>query len=308
MRHLRQHHLARLHAREGVVGFPVGGIGFADRGDLAGDEGFPHGGAVAEEFQPDLVDHVGPAPKAQVRAPVIGVAAQRHEASRLEIVDHVGCRGNRDHVDTALGKVAALPLGGLEDRTHPHDQRQFPVGLRKADAHAPFPNSLDRGNAGPGIEITRMPLGAERLVGPDHVRDGDRASVGKARFRAQVKFHPGSALADLDRFGQETVERERFVPTAPHERRVGQEAQLPRRAAGADMRVEAVETAHFPGHDPPARGGIGIGIGQMRKIWWQCRLTIHSDAMRRLCQRRPGENRHRPQDGRDSRETISAHV
>jgi hypothetical protein len=282
----RQDDLARLHAREVVILGPVSGVGLPHGGENAAGEGLEHRGAVGKELHPDLVDHVGAAPERQVGAPVVGVAPQRHEAPRLEIVDHVGRGGDRDPVEPAFGERDTLPLRGLEDRSQPHDQCKFPVGLGEGDTDGAFARRLDRRNAGPCVEVAGMPLGAERLVGPDHVLHRHRAAIGEARLGAEGEFHPHVIRIDLHRFGEKPVKREGFVPGPAHERLVGQEAQLPGDRALADMRVETVEGSDLSGNDAPAGGRIGIGVGQMGEIGRQRGRPIHRNSVHRLGQRR----------------------
>ena len=133
-----------------------------------------------------------------------------------------------------------------------------------------------------------MADGAECLIGPDHIGDGDRASIRKARLGAEDEFHPCMIGGHFDRFGQKPVKREGFVPRPAQKRFVGQKPQLPRNRACADMGIEAVEAAGFAGHDTPACGRVGIGIGQMGEIRPEGWLTIHCDPMHRLRHTCPG--------------------
>ena len=93
----------------------------------------------------------------------------------------------------------------------------------------------------------------------------------------------------------------------PQQRFVCKKAQLPGNRALTDVRIETVETAGLAGHDPPAGGRVGIGVGQMGEVGRQRRLPIHCDpvhGLRHTCPRQP-EREGRSQ--RNAFDTIRVH-
>ncbi len=169
-----------------------------------------------------------------------------------------------------------LPLRLFQDRAHADDQRQFAILDVEGEAQRAGPGLLHLLDLGPGPGIARMPLCAERLVGPHHVLDGHGRAVRELRFGAQGEFDPFPIRAHLDRFGQKTVQGEGFVPGTAHQGLVSERGELPGNSTLEDVRIEAVKAPYLSRHDATAGGGIGVGIGQGYKILWECGLAIHS--------------------------------
>jgi hypothetical protein len=104
----RQGHLARLDAREVVLGGPALGVGLAHQRRLADLEGLE--GAVSSAKNSMRTSSRLPTPRRRAgRAPVVGVAPERDVAAGLEVGDHVLGRGDRDEVEpVGLREVHAL--------------------------------------------------------------------------------------------------------------------------------------------------------------------------------------------------------
>lgn len=243
---------------------------------------------VAVELDTDFVEIVGAAPEGQVLAPVIGVAPQGHVTPDLVILDHVGRRADGHVGQRGLGEVLALPLGLFQDRAQAGDEGQFAVLGVEGQPDAARAGRFDLFDLLPEAAIAPVAFRADGLVRPDHVVDRDGGAVGERGLFAQGEFDPVAVGAGLDRFGQKTVEREGFVIGSPHERLVREVAQLPRRLAFLDERIEAVEAADVAADQPAALGRVGVGIGQGHEIWGQGGVAVHSYAMRRLGNARIG--------------------
>ena len=274
--------VAGLNGREVVLRVPFLLIGFAHRVQDARFECLEHGGAVGEELHADLVEVCLTAHEGHVLPPIVGIALQRNEASRFEIVDHVRGRRDRDQVNSAFREVAAFPLGFFQNRTQPHDQGQFIVLFIERKLNGAFAGLFGAFDLVPCRVVARMPYGAEGLVGPEHVFNGDRRAVRESCCRIQSEFDPGAVFGHLDRFGQKSVECERFTVGAPEKRLVCKEAKLPGNTAFQDMRVQGIEAADLSLNNSTTFWGIGIDVGQGHKIRWKGRVAIHSYAVFRL--------------------------
>ncbi len=147
-----------------------------------------------------------------------------------------------------------------------------------------------------------MARGAEGLIGPKHIFDGDGGAIRESGLGAQGEFDPSAVVVRLDRFGQKTVERERFVPGPTHQGLVGEVGQLPRRIAAQDEGIERIKAPHVAGDDRAAPRCVRVGIGERHKIRWERRGAIHSYAMRR------GGTRLRGRASKDDRGQSSPQV
>ncbi len=292
MRNDRLHDLARGDGGKVILRRPFGAVGLGPEVDLAGLEGLEHHAAIAEVVIAQLVKVVAATVHRQIAAPIVGVAAKADVAPKLMPADNVGAGADGRDIG-GVGKVAARELRLLQDRPHPHQHRQLAVRRIEADPQLARPGRFDLGDLGPGGVIARAALGAERLIAPDHIRDGHRRAVRESGAFAQGKLDPAPGGIGLDRFGQKAVKRERLVQRARHHRLDDMLPHRPGRAAFEDVGVEAVEAAAFALTHPPALGRIGVHIGQRHKIRWKGRGTIHSYAMRGLGQGRccSAENR-----------------
>ena len=72
---------------------------------------------------------------------------------------------------------------------------------------------------------------------------GDRRTVGKARLLAQMEADGAAVLGHLDAFGNQAIERERFVTAARHQALVDVLAQVSRSDSLDNKRIEAIEGA-----------------------------------------------------------------
>jgi len=135
---------------------PFGHISLAQRIGIAGLKGLEVRGAIGEKLHADFIDVIGAAPKRHVFAPIIRIALERDVAPRLKAVDHVRGRGNRDHIDAALGKINPLPLRLFQDRAQAHDQRQLAVRHIEGKPDFARTGDLGLGDLAPGAVIARM--------------------------------------------------------------------------------------------------------------------------------------------------------
>ena len=309
MRDFRFHDLAALHGGKVVLRVPPLGVELADIGQRLRLERLLQHRVVAVELDPDFVEIVGAAPEGQVAAPVVAVAAQGDMAADLVVGHGVGAGADGHVLDPGGREILVLPLGLLQDRAQPGDQRQLAVGRVEGDPHAARPGRADARDLGPERPVAGMPLFAQHPVRPDHVLHRDRAAVGERRLLAQREFDPFAVRPGLDRFGQQPVKREGLVPRSPHQRFVGEVSQLPRRLALEREGVERVESPHIARHHAAALGGVGVGIGQGHKIRWQGGVSVHSYAVGG--RRRGGLAQHckaeRGQNGPPGSEKIWSH-
>ncbi len=165
-------------------------------------------------------------------------------------------------VDAGFGEIAALPLRLFQDRAHAHDQGQFAVGFGEGEADGAGAGLFGGCDLGPCAVVAGVAGGAERLVGPDHILDRDRAAVGEARLGAEGEGDPGAVRVGLDQFGQKTVEGEGFVPVPAHQALIGEEAKLPGHPSLEDVRIERIEASDLALNDPAALGRVRICVGQ----------------------------------------------
>ena len=296
MRHLLERHRARPHRREAVVARPLRRAGLAVDREVAGGEGLEQHARVDEELVADGVEIVHPPVDRQVPPPVVGVALEGHEAPRLEGADHVRPGADR-HPQAARLEIDPLPVGLLQDRPEPDDQRQLGVGLGEGEADRPFAGLLDARHLFPCVPVSWQPMFSQGLHRPDHVLDRHRAAVGEAGLRPQREFHPFAIRPGLDRLGQQAVEPERLVPVARHQRLEDVGRHRGGRTAAEDVRIERIEAPGFAEDDGSALGRLRVRIGQRHKIRWQGRLAIHSYAMHGL-----GQRRDRRESGGDERQ------
>ncbi len=296
MRDLGFHHRARGHGRKAVSGRPALRVELAVRRQRPGGEGLEQHPGVDEILVADLVEVVLAAVEGQVPPPVVRVAVELDEAPGLEGADHVGPGAHRDP-QARLREVGPLPVGLLQDRPQPDDQRQLRVAAVEGEAHRALAGLLHPRHLGPRGRVARQALFVQRLHRPDHVLDRHRAAVREPRLGPQRELDPLAPGPDLDRFGQQAVERERLVPVSPHQRLENMRLHPPWRPTLQNVRIEAVEPPGLAEHDLPALGRIGIGVGQSHKIGWQGRLPVHSYGVQGLGDRRRRPEHRRQRDG-----------
>ena len=301
MRDFCQNNVARLHRWEGIVAGPGGGVRLAVAGDVTGLERLEHHAAIAKVIVAHFVDIMLAAVEGQVSPPPVGVLDVSDVPARLERTDHIGTRPD-DGVQRRDGEILTLPLRLFQDRPQPQDQRQFAVFGVEGEADRARPGLFGLGDLGPGRGIARASLGSQGFKGPEHVFRGDRASVRESGTFAQGKGDEAAGLVRLDRFGQKTIKRERFVVRAPHQRFDSQGRHSGGGIALQDEGIERIKSPRLAENDSAPLGRLRVGIGQRHKIGWKGRVAIHSYAMHRLCQQglgkqAQGQGRRSPQTG-----------
>ncbi len=203
--------IAALHQRKVILRIPARHIELAVRVDLPNLESLECGGFIAEEFDAQFVEVVGADTERHICAPVIRIAPERDKAARFEGVDDIGRGRDRNDLGGAFGKVNAVPLSLLQDRAQTGQKSQLTVLDVEREADGTWSRLLHCVDPRPETTVARMSDSAECLIGPHDIFDGHRAAVRETCLFAQGKFDPLSIRSGLDRFGQHTIERERFI-------------------------------------------------------------------------------------------------
>ena len=120
---------------------------------------------------------------------------------------------------------------------------------------------------------------AQELPGEQHVFGGDLLAVGEARAGIETERDIAPLVVGLDGFGEQAVERERFVLAARQQALDHVGADRLHGQSLHNERIEAVEGAEEAPGQPAALGGIGVGIGHVGEIGRQRRLAMHGDCV-----------------------------
>ena len=219
----------------------------------------------------------------RIPAPIIRVPLKRDKAPRLEIVDDIGAGCDGDQIKPAFSEIDAVPLGLFQDRAQTGQHDQFAVFHVKGQTHGTGGDLFDLFDLFPKAAIAAMALGAQRFKRPDHVFGRHRAAVGKFGRRVQHILHPFAVWSGFHRLRQLAVFSEWFVQGPHHQAFADQKPQLPRHVTLQHIGVQAVEAADLCRDDPPAGGGVRIGIGHGGEIRGQGGFAIHRDAVGGLC-------------------------
>ena len=215
MRDFRQNHIARLHCREGIVAGPGGGVRLAVAGDVTGLERLEHHAAIAEVIIAHFIEVMLAAVEGQIGPPPVGVPDIRDVPARLERANNIGARPDNG-VQRRDGEILAVPLRLFQDRPQAQDQRQLAVFGVEGEPDGARTGLFGLGDLGPGRGVARAAFCAQSLEGPQHIFRGNRASVRESGPVAQGEGDKTAGLVRLDRFGQQTVQRERFAVRPPH--------------------------------------------------------------------------------------------
>ena len=285
MRQNRFHHIATIDCGKVVLAVPFFDVEFTVGIQCTGFEGFEHGSAVAVELHADFIKIALAAHERHIIAPVVWIALEADKAARLKIVYDVFRRGDRDIRHAGRCEILTFPLRFLQHRAHADQKGKLAVLYTKCKADGPLARLLHRGDLVPKTVIARVTNGTQRFVRPHDVFYGDRAAIRELSLFAQDKFSPFTVRPNLNRFGQNAVEREWFVIIAAHQAFMNEKAKLPRNRAFRDQRVQAVKAADFSGDDASTGGSVRVCKGERHKIRWKLRVAIHSYAMLGFCRR-----------------------
>ena len=271
-------HFAAFDVRELVAVGPVLGLMLDIEIELPGFEGFEGDVAVAVELHLDPIEIVLAAVDGQLLAPPILHPFKHHAPAGYDLGDAVRPAAQWRGVGGGL-EVAVLPVMLGQDWQFAQVQdQQWIVGLLEHEADAMAAKDVDPFNVLQVGAVLRVALLDQQAVGKGHVVSGDRHTVVKGRFGAQVEHHPAAVFAVLDGAGDQPVTGGRLVTgrvvltAAGHQRLVqltdavlGEVGCRRRAAALEGVRVEGVEGAES--HDPHATalGGVRVHPGKVGK-------------------------------------------
>src|SRR5215470_19216 len=118
------------------------------------------------------------------------------------------------------------------------------------------------------------------------------------RLLAQVKRDRTAVGRQLDSLGDQAVEGKRLVGAARQQTLIDVVAQTRCAHPLDDERVEAVEGAKFPKHEPSTLRRLRVDVGKMRHVRGMLGLPIHRNAMDHLAGAGSGKKACEKQDSR----------
>ena len=227
MRNFGFGHCPILHRRKIILRFPFFGIALAHHVDVTRFKRLKQDGRITKIFQFDFVKIICPTTKGQISAPVILVSFKRDTAPWIYRINHIRGRGNGHDVQTRNREIHPLPLGLFQDRTHTCQKRKFWIILIKGESNRTGACLFDCVNFPPQPSIAPMSNGPKRFIRPQNILNSHRRSIGKPRFRSQAEFNPFAVCPRFDCFGQQPIERKRFIPGPSHQCLIRPKPKLP---------------------------------------------------------------------------------
>ncbi|MNX74409.1 hypothetical protein D3C86_1058460 [compost metagenome] len=257
--------------------------------ELPGLERFQGHGVVAVVIGGHHVEVVETAIDRQVLAPVVLDPLVTHRASGLHFADLVRTAAQRD-LQVALVEVAVGPPMLGQHRQLAEDQRQLAVvGVLELEQHGQRVFGDHFSHVAVVAAVHRRAVLGQHLEAEHHVLGAYRMAIMEACFGAQVEAHPGVVRGFLDQAGDQAVLGERLVQALLGQG-VVDVADIVRRHAFADERVEAVEAAETGLTENPALGRVRVDVVEVFEIGRVFRrFVIQGHGMLRGGAGQPGE-------------------
>ena len=152
------------------------------------------------------------------------------------------------------GSIACLASTGIRPRISGNSRSSAPVRSKRT---LRAPSDFGLHHFGVIGAVVRPAFVAQQLPGKNHVVGRHRRAVGKARRRIEREGDVAARGIGLDAFGEQAVERERLVIAARQQALDHVAADIGRRQALDDERIETVEGAEHALHQLAAFGRAG---------------------------------------------------
>ncbi len=281
MRDARTDHVPSLHGGKLVAVGPVLGLVLDVEIEFADLERFEGHCAVAIELHLDPVEVVLAAVDRQIGAPPVADALEHHLPARLHPADPVRAAAQGRFEGGGL-EVPVLPvvLRQHGQFAEAQDQQRI-VGRLEYEANAVAVEDIDAAHPLQARPVAWMTVLEQQTIGEGDIVGGNRLAIVKTGRIAQVEDDPAAIVRVLDRFGDQSVGRGRFVTgrivdAGTHHQRLVEFADAvleeARRGAGArafeGIGVECVEGARSHQAYDAAFWRIGIHPVEMGEILW----------------------------------------